>query len=381
MIKTVSLTANQEKEIELKGGRHVSIENRGTGIVYASKTSGVVAGKDGVIAIDGGASKKMKNVAWYCEKDGRYNYHGKIYLLSDIDCNAEIETGDYFFKSENTAKGGGAIDAYTKAETDNLLSDKANTSDLTDYVKNTDYASTSKAGIVKVNNTYGTGISNNTLELISATENDINVGSNDWKPITPYKVPKVMKKYGINSETQISEMQEDIANKVNNDIFVAENIIKYPYVQMFESRLSVQFTYDDGVITLNGISNDGSTDTVATMNLYTHFTLKDGQYTLSANSSSSKIGLRLYGHDENGVSTVIKTVYGNSVYVHDTTSDGFAEYSLNLRVLNNYGGTEFVNDTIKPMFEIGSIAHRYQPYSLSRKAMRDDIDAILALSL
>ena len=170
-------------------------------------------------------------------------------------------------------------------------------------------------------------------------------------------------------------------SKVDNDIFVAENLIKYPYAQMFESRLSVQFTYDDGVITLNGISNDGSTDTVATMNLYTHFTLKDGQYTLSANSSSSKIGVRFYGHDADGNTSTLKTVYGSNSFVYDTTNDGYNEYSLNLRVLNNYNGTEFVNDTCKPMFEIGNVAHAYQPYKLSRRSIRNDISIIFAENL
>lgn len=106
MIKTISLTANEEKEVELTGGCHVSIENRGTGIIYASKSAGVTAGADGVIAIDGGVSKKMKNTAAYSEKNGIYDYHGKIYLLSDTDGTAEIETGNYFFDSENSGKGG-----------------------------------------------------------------------------------------------------------------------------------------------------------------------------------------------------------------------------------------------------------------------------------
>ena len=167
-------------------------------------------------------------------------------------------------------------------------------------------------------------------------------------------------------------------SKVDNDIFVAENLIKYPYAQMVESRLGVQFTYDDGMITLNGISNDGSTDTITTMNLYTHFTLKDGKYTLSANSSSSKIGVRFYGHDANGNTSTLKTVYGSNSIVYDTTNDGYNEYSLNLRVLNNYNETEFVNDICKPMLEIGNIAHAYQPYKLSRKAIRDDINALMA---
>ena len=57
-------------------------------------------------------------------------------------------------------------DYYTKQETNALLDGKADTSDipdLTDYVKNTDYATGSVGGVVKVSNTYGAGLSNGTI--------------------------------------------------------------------------------------------------------------------------------------------------------------------------------------------------------------------------
>ena len=50
---------------------------------------------------------------------------------------------------------------YTKGETDTLLNNKANVSDipdLTNYVKNTDYAMSSKGGVIKVDNRYGLGM-------------------------------------------------------------------------------------------------------------------------------------------------------------------------------------------------------------------------------
>lgn len=128
MIKTISLTANEEKEVELTGGCHVSVENRGTGIIYASKSAGVTAGADGVIAIDSGTSKKMKNTAAYSEKNGIYDYHGKIYLLSDTDGTAEIETGNYFFDSENSTGGGES--GNVEAEIQQLQANKISVSDV-----------------------------------------------------------------------------------------------------------------------------------------------------------------------------------------------------------------------------------------------------------
>lgn len=237
----------------------------------------------------------------------------------------------------------------------------------TDKIGFTDYASTSKAGIVKVNNTYGTGMNNNTLELISATEDDINTGSNDWKPITPYKVPKVMKKYGINSETQIAEMQSDIANKVDNDIFVAENIIKCPYGSKHGTiGGGVTFTYDDdGVVHLVGTC----TSTVEPFALVSGLTLS-GTYTLSVDNAD--VYLRVLGIDESGGTHIIGSVINGEPTTFTIGSENeniYPSYKVVVRVIEN----KIYDSYFKPMLEIGSIAHRYQPYSLSRKAMRDDI--------
>lgn len=57
---------------------------------------------------------------------------------------------------------------YTKSEIDTTLQNYVEDSDLTDYVKNTDYASTSKGGVIKVSNSYGSGIEQN--GVIFATE-------------------------------------------------------------------------------------------------------------------------------------------------------------------------------------------------------------------
>ncbi|MGN0606286.1 MAG: hypothetical protein ACI4JM_07170 [Oscillospiraceae bacterium] len=422
MIKTINLSAGTETEVELTGGCQVSVENRGTGIIYASKSANVVAGADGVTAIDSGNAKVLRNVAQYRNNDNSYDYYGKIYLLSDSDTKAEIQTANdlNFFSRKNSAKGGETIDAYTKAETDIRITEKVaeivadapedfdtlkemsdwiaghendaaamnsaiqtnanNISSLqTDKVGFTDYASTSKAGIVKVNNTYGTGMNNNTLELISATEDDINAGSNDWKPITPYKVPKVMKKYGINSETQITEMQEDIANKVDNDIFVAENLIHYPYNNDTATSGGITFTdNEDGSITLTGSVTKANTNYNYKLNPNEYTKLEIGQTYILNNCGNldDDCYLRLFYKSDNGTETYLaSTKSGSYTFVATETIN-----EVRIWITANCDDiTKEFNNTIKPMLEVGSVAHAYQPYSLSRKAMRDDINTLMAL--
>jgi hypothetical protein len=56
---------------------------------------------------------------------------------------------------------------YTKSEIDTTLQNYVEDSDLTDYVKNTDYMTSSKGGVAKVGNSYGTTIYNGFLTGVS----------------------------------------------------------------------------------------------------------------------------------------------------------------------------------------------------------------------
>lgn len=200
MIKTIALTANTETEVELTGGCHVSVENRGTGIIYASKAAGLTAGADGVIAIDSGTSKKMKNTAAYSEKNGIYDYHGKIYLLSDTDGTAEIETGNYFF--DGNSGGGGYDDTELKNE-------------IAGKVGKTDYPTSSMPGAVTIQNSYGIGCVNNSHDIFvnAATASEVSAGTNGYKPIVPKTIAGMFSNYGITSKTFISSLEKS-TNKV-----------------------------------------------------------------------------------------------------------------------------------------------------------------------
>lgn len=433
-IKTISLSANIEQEITMPYS-NVCIRNNTTGAVYASVSKNIKPYTDGVTAIKSGESRVLRDI--YNIDNGI----GTFYVVSNTDGKIELESANdvnfkcFSVKGGETTYDDTAIkadisnlqnekadksDVYTKTETDNKITEKVaeivsdapedfntlkemsdwiashendasamnsaiqsnanNISSLqTDKVGFTDYASTSKAGIVKVNNTYGTGMNNNTLEIISATEDDINAGSNDWKPITPYKVPKVMKKYGINSETQITEMQEDIVNKVDNDIFVAENLIHYPYNNDATTAGGITFTdNEDGSITLTGSVAKANTNYNYKLNPNEYTKLEIGKtYTLNnCGNLDDDCYLRLFYKADNGTETYLaSTKSGSYTFVATETIN-----EVRIWITANCDDTtkEF-NNTIKPMLETGSVAHAYQPYKLSRKAMRDDINALMAL--
>lgn len=114
MIKTINLLANVEQAVEVTGGVHARFENLGDGTVYVSKSANVTEGGDGVIAVPSGATKYMKNVAAYGEYSGEYGYQGTVYVKADTSCSVEIETGDYFFKSINSGKGGAVSGKFVK---------------------------------------------------------------------------------------------------------------------------------------------------------------------------------------------------------------------------------------------------------------------------
>lgn len=75
--------------------------------------------------------------------------------------------------------------------------------DLTDYVKNTDYANTSKGGVVIVNNDNGVGIrENGVLQVVPATTAEIDAKTQGYKPIVPNTLDYAIEKgLGANSLT------------------------------------------------------------------------------------------------------------------------------------------------------------------------------------
>ena len=93
-----------EKEIALTGGTHARIENRSDSTIYVSKHSGITPDAEGVMAIDGGSSNVLTDVATTDVKDGVVDYYGTIYALGTG--KVQIVTTNYPFSS--SSKGGGS---------------------------------------------------------------------------------------------------------------------------------------------------------------------------------------------------------------------------------------------------------------------------------
>ena len=72
--------------------------------------------------------------------------------------------------------------------------------DLTDYVKNTDYASSSKAGVVKTGVSTGVSITSGLLYVVKATDDEITAKTNLYKPIVPNNLDYAVKS-GITTNT------------------------------------------------------------------------------------------------------------------------------------------------------------------------------------
>jgi len=65
--------------------------------------------------------------------------------------------------------------------------------DLTEYVKNTDYASSSKAGVVKTSVSTGVSITSGLLYVVKATDDEIKAKTNLYKPIVPSNLDYAVK--------------------------------------------------------------------------------------------------------------------------------------------------------------------------------------------
>lgn len=98
--------------------------------------------------------------------------------------------------------------------------------DLSGYVKNTDYATLDKAGVVKAatsGNTYGVIMnSNNILQIAGATKNDITLKANQNKPITPANLEyavEVCTNQDIESELTEAQLKLPPSTQYLRDVF------------------------------------------------------------------------------------------------------------------------------------------------------------------
>lgn len=104
-------------------------------------------------------------VAYIEEESIEYTYTTDEDFINELVTNGTVQVGFYKFGMLETQKV-----------------------DLTEYVKNTDYATETTGGVVKVNASYGVRISPTTqaLQIAGADESVIDNRTSAFKPITPY---------------------------------------------------------------------------------------------------------------------------------------------------------------------------------------------------
>lgn len=107
-------------------------------------------------------------------------------------------------------------DYYTKQETNTLLDEKASVSDipdLTDYVKNTDYATSSKAGIIKAVNGFNVGSTGNVGAGVSTYANYLS--SSDVLFIGKGTLENVITGKQLVNQTYVDNLVGDISNAID----------------------------------------------------------------------------------------------------------------------------------------------------------------------
>lgn len=307
--------------------------------------------------------------------DNVYSYRVIINENNEVK-DDEIKVAKYS-DLNNKEDNGNKVTSLSSSSTDTQYpSAKVVYNELLNKVGKNDFATKTAGGTVKIDSGYGIEIdTNGTLKTTPAYDNFLQNFADDNHVITPYRFKKAMGLFGINSQTQVADMQAEIDSKVDDDEFVADNMIKFPYQTVPDSIVGATLSVDnEGVITINGNTSRDSSG----INLYTHFSLKDGVYTICANSGSTAFGVRVYGKKIGSeTNETLFSTYGNNPYtfiVGESGFEGYEDFSINGRVTY---ATSFDNITMKPMLEKGSVAHSYQPYKLSRQALRDDIDRIL----
>ncbi len=84
--------------------------------------------------------------------------------------------------------------------------------DLTDYIKNTDYATPDKAGVIKTSTLYGLGsLGSGMAYVINASETDINNKTTKYRPIVPANLDYAVKtSITTNTETLTEEEKANV---------------------------------------------------------------------------------------------------------------------------------------------------------------------------
>ena len=191
------------------------------------------------------------DMAWFFEVlYGRSGGDGTKYVLnSDLPDLSKVVVDENYVHTDNNFDNYIAqfcydIVGYLSADASNIASKSyvaealGNVSvDLTDYVKNTDYATHNKAGVVKVITGQGITMDNGVLSVAPANNNTILAKNNYRQPIVPAYLDYAVK-VGLTTNTQtltdeekstaqnwlgINGVVDDIKSYVDEKLGVIEN--------------------------------------------------------------------------------------------------------------------------------------------------------------
>lgn len=98
--------------------------------------------------------------------------------------------------------------------------------DLTEYVKNTDYATANVAGVVKVATSSGVGIHNGNLYVACCSTAEIDARTNTVRPIVPANLEHAVKSVGDGyyaTEEQVSTKQNTITGSAGQFVIIGSD--------------------------------------------------------------------------------------------------------------------------------------------------------------
>ena len=154
--------------------------------------------------------------------------------------------------------------------------------DLSEYVKNTDYATASKCGVVKVDSRQGISISQSSgvISVVSANESEIDEKSSIKKPITPsnldYAVMKALSDSKIewtNEQKQrartilgITESYEN--NNNNSGSNYPQKVFEYEWKDNYDQIDVTSIDYETGILTVSSMPTQITDDVSTTVRVF-----------------------------------------------------------------------------------------------------------------
>lgn len=176
----------------------------------------------------------------------------------------------------------------------------------------------------------------------------------------------------------------DLSGYAEHDEIVGENLIPFPYAQPERTTNGITFTFaDDGSVIANGTATENADFSVCVRTNFgtdAALMLKPGIYAITGcpeGGSDSTYRIQVQFGDKTELKYSLKADYGKG-FVFEVTEE-YAQYACQIQchVQKGYTVTDLV---FKPMLVLGSVLKEYQPYKLSREALRTDIDDVTELA-